>query len=109
MWMRASAQSTSAPFIQIFSVGVMGMSEPFCDAVADDRRRPRGYVLTSLADAGGGVGLTQVVEHERGRQDGGDRVGPAGAGDVRGRAVHGLEERGAGAGGVGVRRRRPAE
>ena len=32
----ASAQSTSSPSIQIFSVGVMGMrSQPFCDGVAD--------------------------------------------------------------------------
>src|SRR5690606_18687773 len=47
----------------------------------------------------GGVGLAEVVEHHRRREDRGDGVGLLLAGDVGGRAVHRLEHRRAGAGG----------
>ena len=45
-----------------------------------------------------------MLEHQRGRADGGQRVGRAGAGDVVGGAVHRLEQRRAGAGRVQVGR-----
>src|SRR3954449_459164 len=92
MWIWAASQSTSSPFIQILSVGVMAMgfpSETTDDEVADlgrgagERRR----VGARLADAGGGIGLAQVLEHHGRRQDGGDRVGLLLAGDVGRRAV----------------------
>src|SRR5579875_3588537 len=98
VWVRtctvASAQSTSSPSIQIFSVGAMGISEPFCDGLADGRGRPpvgAGWGAGELAgadevgdrlvDAGRCVGLAQKVEHEAGRPDGRDRVRHSLAGD----------------------------
>src|SRR5580658_5125579 len=100
----ASAQSTSSPSIQIFSVGVMGMGlQPFCDGVAHGGggerfggggRRGHGVGLGAerLEDARRGIVLTEMLEHERGGVDGGERIGDALARDVVGRSVHGLEE-----------------
>src|SRR3954467_8401840 len=97
MWILASAQSTRWPFIQIFSVGVMGISDslsaqldrtgPISDGAPDLGRAPLGGCLAGRPDAGGGGGLAEEVEHEGGRQDGGGGVGLVHPGDVRGRAV----------------------
>ena len=51
------------------------------------------WAATRLHDAVGGVALAEVLEHERGRVDGGQRVGDALARDVVGGAVHRLEQR----------------
>src|SRR5438045_9039550 len=96
MWRLASAHGTSSPFIQIFSVGVMGMVcfsprstalDAGGDRVADVgcRAGERGGIRARLSDAGGGVGLAEKVEHHRCAQDGGYRIGLAGTDDVRGR------------------------
>ena len=42
---------------------------------------------------GGGLGVAEVVEHQRRRPHRADRIGDPLAGDVGGRAVHGLEHR----------------
>src|SRR5215468_6867814 len=99
MWMRASSQATSSPFIQIFSVGVIGIglrspvvgaalrrwwcrsavgevgqfgeSEPSGDSVTD---LGGGSVQLGRGGAGlayslGRVGLAQEVEHHRRGED----------------------------------------
>src|SRR4051812_12833083 len=100
MWMRASSQATSLPFIQIFSVGVMGIgvrspvvgaaqrpwqwcrssvgeSEPSGDGVADlgGGGVEVGGGGARLAYALGGVGLAEEIEHHGRGEDGGDGVG----------------------------------
>jgi hypothetical protein len=54
----------------------------------------------------GGSGLAEVLEHQRARPHRAERVGDPAAGDVRRRAVHGLEHRREVALGVEVGRRR---
>ena len=70
------------------------------DVGASDRSSMSAIAL----DARGGVALAQVLEHERGRVDGGQRVGDAFAGDVVGRPVDRLEQRRTGTGRVEVGR-----
>src|SRR5215212_7532471 len=123
MWTWALSQSTSSPFIQIFGVGVIGMGSvshragSFTrsktrsvhtpgDLVTDGRGAPGDRLGAGFADALGGVGLAEEVEHEGGRQDRGARIGDVGAGDVGRRAVDGLEHRWARASRVEVGRRR---
>src|SRR5689334_23974289 len=60
-------------------------------------------------DAGGRVLVAQEVEHQRARPDLADRIGDAFAGDIRCRAVHGLEQRRKFALGIHVGRRRDAD
>src|SRR5207302_2260088 len=81
-------------------------SDSLGDAIADLRcaTGELACVGAGLGDAGGGGGLAQEVEHHGHRAHGGHRVGRAGAGDVGGRPVHGLEERRPGAIGVEVGR-----
>ena len=63
-----------------------------------------GLLGQGLEDPLGRVALTQVLEHEGGGVDGGQRVGDPLARDVVGRAVHRLEQRRPGAGRVQVGR-----
>src|SRR5699024_1383178 len=57
-------------------------------------------VLDRGAHRGGRLEMAQVVQQQRDREHGGGGVGENLPGDVRGRAGHGLEHRGEGAGGV---------
>src|SRR5690348_7297279 len=103
--MRASSQGTSSPSIQIFSVFSKGMgSDPPRDRIADLGGRSLDVVglVDRGAYSGPGVVLAEELQHHRGRDDGRARIGLAGAGDVGRRAVDGLEQRRAGAGGVEV-------
>src|SRR5438067_12282696 len=98
MWILASSQSTNAPSIQIFSTLSSGMNSP-SESVGDVVAylgRGAGDIdrlLARLGDAGGGVGLAQELQHHGRRPDGGQRIGPTGAGDVGRRAMDGLEQR----------------
>ena len=93
----------SSPFIQIFSVGVMGIAVPFVvqdsagggDRVADLRGRAFYIVgcVDSLLDSGRSVGLAEEIAHHRGRDDRRPGVGLPGPGDVGRRAVDRLEQR----------------
>src|SRR4051794_41979573 len=103
MWILASAQSTRWPFIQIFSVGVMGISDslsaqlgrpgPISDGAPDLGRAPLGGFLAGRPNLGSGVALAEEVEHEGGRQDGGGGGGLLHPRAFRGRAVHRLRTR----------------
>src|SRR6187200_2292260 len=103
MWMFASSQATSSPFIQIDFVGVMAMSLTsslsFCrsesgdDGVADLTRRP-GVPLgvgAGLLDAGRRIVLAEELAHEGGADDRGHGVRHPLARDVGRRAVYRLE------------------
>ena len=109
--MRASSHGTSSPFIQIFSVGVIGMrlllraasatASPISGGGRVSVAPSRPATTEAQADAIGRCRvLAEEVEHHGGRQDRGDRVGLPLTGDVGGRAVDGLEHRRAGAGGL---------
>src|ERR1700759_2453748 len=98
MWIWAASQSTNSPSIQILSLLVMGIGglHPFCDGVANLRRREarvRSEALDRLGDAGGGVARSKEVQHQGGGDDGGGGIGLAGTGDVGGRPVDRLEHR----------------
>jgi hypothetical protein len=93
----------SSPFIQIFSVGVMGIAGAFRRAatsagggegVADLRGRAFYIVgcVQSLLDSGHGIALAQEIAHHRGRDHRGPGVGLPGAGDVGSRPVDRFEE-----------------
>src|SRR5690606_12236298 len=73
------------------------------------RRARRQVVLDRGADRGGGLDVAEVVQQQRDREHGRGGVGLVLAGDVGGGAVHGLEHRGEGAGGVHVPARREAD
>src|SRR5437773_685870 len=108
MWILASSQSTSCPSIQILSTLVMGMPlrllrDVLGDQIANFSRRVSHRGSRRAAQLGeygpygpfdpigGAVLPDEAGQHPR-RQDGGQRVGFAGAGDVGGRAVNGLEQ-----------------
>src|SRR6266511_5065221 len=121
--MVALSQSTYSPSIQILRVASIGTVPDLLRARLDGHRD--GDLLPGLfrrvsrsagqnrydgpLQRGRGLALAEMVEHQAGREQRGDGVGPAGAGDVRGRAVDRLEQRRSGGPRVEVRARRGAE
>src|SRR3954447_1243578 len=99
----AWSHGTSSPFIQMLEVGVIGMglilpvrcsvvrcgSDGGGEAVADlgGGLWICRHVRARLADALGGVGLPEELEHHRGAEHRGGGVGLVLAGDVGGGAV----------------------
>src|SRR5512132_1184259 len=96
-WTRASSQSTYSPSIQILPLGVIGIvalllvwrpaardggGDPVPERLGRVSRSPWQGRYSPGLERGRGASLPQVVEEQGGRQDGGHRVGPAGAGDV---------------------------
>ena len=76
------------------SLSAMASPTAVVDSCADGVcRHGVGLLRERLEDSLRGVVLAQMLEHERGRVDGGQRVGDPLAGDVVRRAVDRLEER----------------
>ena len=81
---QASASATALPHVAVFGLPL---------EVAGAQLRLGQHRLDRRDDRRRGLALAEMLQHHRGRPDLPDRVGDALAGDVRGRAVHRLEQR----------------